>query len=163
MERMKRNQERMTNRKKPPLPAPGVKAQSQSSRTQEEVCELINQYDKSQHYVTYQYTAHLPDIDLINIIFLRPPFLWGWHELLRPCCRPLLWPEGFLLRIPRLSLTLYCLSRSHRRCRKDRPSRVEKTSHSGGCCQRAPIKASPQQKCTRINPGKRQADFRVRA
>lgn len=75
MERMKRNQERMTNRKKPPLPAPGVKAQSQSSRTQEEVCELINQYDKSQHYVTYQYTAHLPDIDLINIIFLRPPFL----------------------------------------------------------------------------------------
>ncbi|XP_057682185.1 pleckstrin homology domain-containing family A member 7 [Corythoichthys intestinalis] len=36
MERMKRNQERMTNRKKPPLPSPAAKTQSQSLEMQKE-------------------------------------------------------------------------------------------------------------------------------
>ncbi|CAN9509100.1 unnamed protein product [Ophioblennius macclurei] len=36
IERMKRNQERLTNRKKPPLPAPSVQTQIQSSETREE-------------------------------------------------------------------------------------------------------------------------------
>ncbi|XP_077482554.1 pleckstrin homology domain-containing family A member 4 [Stigmatopora argus] len=36
MERMKRNQERMTNRKKPPLPSPAAKTKSQSLELQEE-------------------------------------------------------------------------------------------------------------------------------
>ncbi|XP_077359586.1 pleckstrin homology domain-containing family A member 4 [Festucalex cinctus] len=36
MERMKRNQERMTNRKKPPIHSPAANTQSQSSETQEE-------------------------------------------------------------------------------------------------------------------------------
>eukprot|EP00064_Thunnus_orientalis_P005288 superscaffoldBa00000509_g5302 len=36
IERMKRNQERMTNRKKPPIPSPGAQTQSQSSETREE-------------------------------------------------------------------------------------------------------------------------------
>ncbi|XP_061666441.1 uncharacterized protein LOC133495599 [Syngnathoides biaculeatus] len=35
-ERMKRNQERMTNRKKPPVPGPAANTQSQSSETQKE-------------------------------------------------------------------------------------------------------------------------------
>ncbi|XP_062299199.1 pleckstrin homology domain-containing family A member 4 [Scomber scombrus] len=36
IERMKRNQERMTNRKKPPIPSPGAQTQSQSADIQEE-------------------------------------------------------------------------------------------------------------------------------
>ncbi|KAM7381755.1 hypothetical protein PAMA_012549 [Pampus argenteus] len=36
IERMKKNQERLTNRKKPPIPSPGAQTQSQSSETREE-------------------------------------------------------------------------------------------------------------------------------
>ena len=43
IERMKRNQQRMTNRKKPPISPMGT--QSQGSDPREEVCHIINQYN----------------------------------------------------------------------------------------------------------------------
>lgn len=43
IERMKRNQERVTNRKKPPVPAPGAQTQGQSSEPKAEVCQVINE------------------------------------------------------------------------------------------------------------------------
>lgn len=44
IERMKRNQERLTNKKKPPIPAQGV--QSQSSEAKMEVCQIVNYYNR---------------------------------------------------------------------------------------------------------------------
>lgn len=41
IERMKRNQERLTNKKKPPVPTPSAQTQHQSSETRAEVCQVI--------------------------------------------------------------------------------------------------------------------------
>lgn len=41
---MKRNQERVTNRKKPPVPAPGAQTQGQSSEPKAEVCQVMNEW-----------------------------------------------------------------------------------------------------------------------
>lgn len=40
MERMKRNQERLANRKKSSLSSPGSQSQGQGSETTEEVCQI---------------------------------------------------------------------------------------------------------------------------
>lgn len=47
IERMKRNQERLNNKKKPPIPALG--AQTQGSQMKEEVCQIIYELDWLNH------------------------------------------------------------------------------------------------------------------
>lgn len=59
IERMKKNQARLTNKKKPRLPTPGsqTQTQSQSSETQEEVWQILKYYWLNDcYYVLYQYT-----------------------------------------------------------------------------------------------------------
>lgn len=51
IERMKRNQERLANRKKPSLSSPLSQRLSQGSETREEVCQIIN----AQNWVTTLY------------------------------------------------------------------------------------------------------------
>lgn len=41
IERMKRNQERLANRKKPSLSSPGSQRLSQASEARDEVCQII--------------------------------------------------------------------------------------------------------------------------
>lgn len=48
---MRRNQERLTNRKKPNISAPGAQTQSQGSDTREEVCQVIHQLQWLSHYI----------------------------------------------------------------------------------------------------------------
>lgn len=63
IERMRRNQERLTNRKKPPISAPGAQTQSQGSDTREEVCQVIHQYIRLSHYImlcAYNYQFVFP-------------------------------------------------------------------------------------------------------
>lgn len=147
IERMKRNQERMTNRKKSPSLASGAQSQNQGSDAREEVCQLIHRRD-SLITLYYQYPFTNP-----TRYFLRPPSLWGWRGLLRPCCRPLSWPGEYLLRIPRLSWTARCPSRSNQRCSRDWLSRGKKcwASLHGVCCWRALNRARPSRRCSKIS------------
>lgn len=58
---MKRNQERLSNRKKLPISAPGAQAQSQGSEMREEVCQIVQQI-----------TDWIVNIHLLTFTFVFP-------------------------------------------------------------------------------------------
>lgn len=57
IERMKRNQERLSNRKKNPIATPS--AQSQGLETKEEVCQSLQQYNWLGHFTILYTNVHL--------------------------------------------------------------------------------------------------------